>query len=48
MVIEIISPEIIEVNKDASNVTRRGTSKETTWQKMSIYIKRKKQKKTLT
>jgi len=37
--------EIIEENKDASDAAKRAISKETVWQKMSIYIIRKKQKK---
>ena len=47
MVIEVMSPEMIEVNKDALDVAKRDTSKETAWQKISICTKRKKQKKML-
>ena len=46
MIIEVILPEMIEVNRDISDATKRVISKGTAWQKMSICIKRKKQKKT--
>ena len=46
MVTEIMSPETIEGNKDVSDVDKRGTSKETAWQRTFICTKRKKQKKT--
>ena len=45
MVIEVISPKIIKVNKGASDVAKRDTSKETAWQKISICITRKKRMK---
>ncbi len=48
MVIEVIPPEMIEVNKGALDAAKRGTSKETAWQKTSTCTKRKKQMKTLT
>ena len=41
MVIEVMPSEMIEVNKDASDVARRDISKETVWQKTSICTKRK-------
>ncbi len=41
-VIEVISSEMIEVNKDASDAAKRGILKETAWQKTSICTKRKK------
>ncbi len=40
--IEIILLEIIEVNKDVSDMIKRDISKEIAWQKTSICIKRKK------
>ena len=46
MVIEVILPEMIERNKDVLDVDKRGISKGTAWQKTSICIRRKKQKKT--
>ena len=46
MIIEVMLSEMIEGNKDASDTDKRGTSKGTAWQKTSICIKRKKQKKT--
>ncbi len=45
MVIEVILSEMTERNKDASDADKRGISKRTAWQKMSICIKKKKQKK---
>ncbi len=42
MVAEVMPSETIEVNKDVSDVNKRGTSKGTVWQKTSTYIKRKK------
>ncbi len=45
MVTEVIPPGTIEVNKDVLDVDKKGTSKGTAWQKMSICTKRKKQKK---
>ncbi len=45
MVTEVMLPEMIEGNKGVSNADKRGISKETAWQKMSICTKRKKQKK---
>ncbi len=44
-VTEVISPEMIERNKDISDVDKRGISKGTAWQRTSICTKRKKQKK---
>ncbi len=46
MATEVMLSETIEGNKDVSDVDKRGTSKGTAWQKMSICTKRKKQKKT--
>ncbi len=46
MVTGAMLSEIIEGNKDVSDADKRGISKETAWQKMSICTKRKKQKKT--
>ncbi len=46
MVAEVMPPEMIEGNKDVSDVNKRGISKRTAWQKTSICTKRKKQKKT--
>ena len=48
MVAEVMPPGTTEVNKDVLDADKRGTSKGTAWQKMSIYTKRKKQKKMLT
>ena len=48
MAIEAIPPEMTEGNKDASDADKRGTSKGTIWQKMSICIRRKQQKKMST
>ncbi len=45
MATEVMPPEMIEGNKDVSDVDKRGTLKETAWQKTSICTKRKKQKK---
>ena len=45
MVTEVMPPEMIEGNKDVSDVNKKGTSKGTAWQKISICTKRKKQKK---
>ena len=45
MVTEVMPSETIERSKDVSDAGKRGTSKGTAWQKMSIYTKRKKQKK---
>jgi len=45
IVIEVMPPEMTEGNKDVSGADKRGISKETAWQKMSICTKRKKQKK---
>ncbi len=45
MVIEATPQETIEVNKDASDVDKRGTLKGTAWQKMSICTRRKQRKK---
>ena len=42
MVIEVMPPETIERNKDVSDADKRGTSKETAWQKTSICTERKK------
>ena len=42
MVIEVMLPEIIKVNKGVLDVAKRGTSREIAWQKTSIYTKRKK------
>jgi len=42
MKIEVMSPEMIEENKGILDVAKSDTSKETAWQKMSIYTKRKK------
>ena len=42
MVIEIMSPETIEENKDVSDADKRDISKGIAWQKTSICIKRKK------
>ena len=42
MEVEVMLLEMIEENKDALDAVRRCTLKETTWQKMSICIKRKK------
>ena len=47
MVAEVMPPEMIEGNKDVSDVDKRGTLKETAWQKMSICTRRKHQKKML-
>ena len=38
MVIEVMPSEMIKINKDVSDVVKRGTLKETTWQKMSIRV----------
>ena len=43
--IEVMSLGMIEGSKDASDVDKRGTSKETAWQRTFICTKRKKQKK---
>jgi len=48
MVIEVMPSEMIEVNKDTSDAAKRGISKGTAWQKISIYTKKKKRKRTLT
>ena len=48
MVTEIMPSEMIEGNKDISDADKRGTSKGTAWQKMSICIRRKQQNKMLT
>ncbi len=42
IVIEIMLSEMIEVNKDALDMTKRDTLKEIAWQKISICTKRKK------
>ena len=42
MVTEVMPPEMIEGNKDVSDVGKKGISKGTAWQKTSICIKRKK------
>jgi len=42
MVTEVMLPEMTEGNKDASDADKRGTSKGTIWQKMSICTKRKR------
>ena len=47
MVTGAMLSEIIEGNKDVSDADKRGISKETAWQKMSICIKKKKWKKML-
>ena len=46
--IEVILPEMIEVNKNVSDMVKRDTSKGTAWQKTSICTKKKKMTKTLT
>ncbi len=46
MVIEVMPSETIEGNKDVLDADKRGTSKGIVWQKISICIKKKKQKKT--
>ena len=45
MIIEVMPSEMIEVNKDVSDVIKKDTSKETAWQKIFICIKKKKQMK---
>ncbi len=47
MEIEIMWAEMIKVNRDVSDVVKRGISKGTVWWKMFICTKRKKQTKTL-
>jgi len=48
IVIEVISPEMIKVNKGALDVAKRIISKETVWQKMSIYTMRRRTMKMST
>jgi len=48
MIIEVISPEMIEVNKGISDTAKRDISKETVWQKTSICTMRKRIMKMLT
>ena len=45
-VTEVMPLEMIEGNKDVSDADKRGTSKGIIWQRTSICIKRKKQRKT--
>ena len=45
MIAKVMPSETIKGNKDVSDADKRGTSKGTAWQKTSICIKRKKQKK---
>ncbi len=42
MEVEVMRAEMIKVNKGVLNVVKRGTSKGTAWQKISICTKRKK------
>ena len=46
MIAGVMPSGMTEVNKGVSDVDKRDTSKGTVWQKMSIYTKRKKQKRT--
>ena len=48
MKIGVMPLEMIEVNKDASDVIKRGISKETAWQKMSTCTTRRRVMKMLT
>ncbi len=48
MVIEIMPSEMIEANKDVSDVVKRVISKEIVWQKMSICTMRRRVMRTLT
>ena len=45
MVTEVMPPETIEGSKDVLDANKKDISKGTVWQKTSICIKRKKQKK---
>ena len=43
---EVMPSEMIEENKDALDMAKKNISKETVWQKMFTYTKKKKQMKT--
>ncbi len=48
MIIEVMQAEMIEENRDVSDMTKRSISKGIAWQKTSIYIMRKRAMKMLT
>ena len=48
MATEVMPLGMTEENKDVSDVDKRGTLKETAWQKTSTCTRRKQQKKMLT